>query len=577
MNDPKEKLVTLSSDLREMSKNEAIKVESRGLFLVSADGTTFAEEIQNLSSGTDTTLSGTGKELSKFFGVYRQQSRGERGKKLKDYFFMVRIKNPGGGVLSPNQWRALDDAATKFSDGTIRITSRQAVQFHHVYGPKLAPLIRFLSRHYRADATLAACGDVNRNVMVSPMHMVNAGDYKGGQELAREISESLSAKSRAYFEVFRENADGTKFQLDPEEPVYGRQYLPRKFKIGIAHPSDNSADILTQDVGWIPTTTDGAPSTDWWELYTGGGLGLTHNNPKTSAHLGLHLGRVPRGQVVSATRAIVLLQRDHGNRKDRKQARWKYTIRRLGTDFVKKELRQTFSIDLVNSTPSRLPELDLHLGAHPQQDGGHYYGISVPSGRLQAAQREAVRDLIDTQGASVILTPQQDLILCGIRDPKSLEEKLKCLPIVTPDDLSAVRRNAMACPAKPTCGLAMTEAERILPNYITAIEEAGLGEIDAVIRMTGCPNNCARPPSAEIGIYGYGKNEHVLLVGGSKRGDRLAKVLYERVSGEDMQDALVALFRAIRDHKPPDLEVGAFLQSTPIGTLRDWIGDFSHS
>lgn len=575
MNKPNSTTVTLSADLREMSRNERIKVESRGLFLVSPDGTTFEQEIRNLSLDPSSTLSGTGKELSKFFGVYRQQARGERGKKLKEYFFMVRIKNPGGGLLSPNQWKALDDAASKFADGTLRITSRQAIQYHHVNGPALAPLIRFLSRHYRPDATLAACGDVNRNVMVSPMYEVDPDKNLGGLELAREIANALSSKSRAYFEVFKENPDGTKFHLDPEEPVYGRQYLPRKFKIGIAHPRDNSADILTQDVGWIPAKSSDSLADDWWDLYSGGGLGLTHNNPKTSAHLGLHLGRVQRCQAVSATRAIVTLQRDHGDRKDRKQARWKYTIRRLGIEFVKRELRKKFGIDLVDSVPSRLPNLDLHLGAHVLGRNKYYYGISIPSGRLTDKRRQAIREIVETQGASILLTPHQDLLLCGIQSSESVDTILKRHQVDTQDEISTVRQNSMACPAKPTCGLAMTEAERILPNYLAAIEAAGFGGVDAVIRMTGCPNNCARPPSAEIGIYGYGKNDHVLLVGGSKRGDRLAKVLYDRIPGEDMEDVLIRLFRAISSYKPSDQEVGHFLHTTPVETLKHWIGDFS--
>ena len=209
MNNPNSMTVTLSADLREMSRNERIKVESRGLFLVSPDGTTFQQEIRDLSSDTSSTLSGTGKELSKFFGIYRQQARGERGKKLKEYFFMVRIKNPGGGLLSPNQWKALDDAASEFADGTLRITSRQAIQYHHVNGPALAPLIRFLSRHYRPDATLAACGDVNRNVM-APAAPYEKGSYPAARKLANDIADVLSPQK-----------DGVEFTLlspSREEP-----------------------------------------------------------------------------------------------------------------------------------------------------------------------------------------------------------------------------------------------------------------------------------------------------------------------------------------------------------------------
>lgn len=563
--------VTLkNSDISEMSKNERIKVESRGLFYVDPEGgVSFGDEVAALTRGEAETISNTAKELSKFFGIYKQQGRGERGKKLKDYFFMLRIKCPAGGELTPAQWQALDSAADDYADGTIRITSRQAVQYHHVYGPKLAPLVRHLNRAYRQGGTLAACGDVNRNVMGSPIDGLDPEQDPRGSELAEAIAEELAPKTSSYFQVFVSDDEGHKGQvLNPAEPVYGEHYLPRKFKVGIAHPSDNAVDLRSQDVGLLPVDPDGAV----FDLWSGGGMGMTHNKPETAPLLGEYLGRVRREQVVDAVRSIAILQRENGERKDRRQARWKYTIRRMGLDAVKKELRERFEIDLEDAQPLALPPMQLHLGWHPKRGGDGWYGISVENGRLKGSQREAVREAVETLGVRVRLTPQQDLLLIGAPDRESVEAILRKHDVALPEEISIARRNGMACPAKPTCGLAMTDAEGILPEYFDAIEAAGHGDVDVVIRMTGCPNMCARPPTAEIGIYGYGKNDHVVLVGGSREGTRIGRTLYPRLSGEAMVPALVGLFGAIKEHNTDGLPAGEFLDRVDLDQLRSWIG-----
>jgi sulfite reductase (ferredoxin) len=566
--------VTLrDSKLEEMSSNERIKLESRGLVLVSekSGAHPFRAEIDALSTG-EPTLSGTAKELSKFFGIYKQQGRGERGKKTHDYFFMVRIKLPAGGRLSPKQWLALDDAADRFGDATLRITSRQGIQYHHVYGPSLAPLVRHLNRHYRDEATLGACGDVSRNVMTSPADDLDPRFAPRTTELAEAVAAELAPKSSGYFQAFLCDEEGKLGKpLNDVEPLYGPQYLPRKFKVGIAHPGDNSIDVLTQDVGFVPLVVDGRCDGSVFDLYAGGGLGMTHNNPATAPLLGLHLGRVRREQVLDATRALAVLQKENGERKDRRLARWKYTIRRLGVDVVKAELRGRFGIVLEDAAPAPLPPLRLFLGWNTQRDGRSWYGLSVENGRLRGAQRAAVRAAVERLGATVKLTPQQDLLLCDVADRAALERILDEAGVRRSEQVSRVRANSMACPAKPTCGLAMTDAENVLPGWIDALEAAGYGDVDAVIRVTGCPNGCARPPTAEIGIYGYGKNDHVILVGGSREGTRLAHPLYARISGEKMVPALVGLFRAIREHGDGQ-PVGEFLHRTDPARLRSWIG-----
>lgn len=564
----------LVSDLSQMSANERIKVESKGLVYVAEKvGThTFRDEIEALGRGAPT-ISGTAKELSKFFGIYKQQGRGARGKKTDDYFFMLRLRIPAGGRLRPAQWAALDDAADQFADGTIRITSRQSIQYHHVYGPSLAPLVRHLNRSYRGAATLAACGDVNRNVMTSPLDDLDPRHDPRATELAEAIAAELAPRSAGYFEAFRSDEEGRLgAAINATEPIYGEHYLPRKFKIGIAHPDDNSADILTQDIGLLPLAAGGHADGSIFDLYSGGGLGMTHNNPSTAPLLGLYLGRIPRAQVVDAARSIAILQKENGERKDRKQARWKYTIRRLGVDFVKAELRNRFGLALEEAEPAPLPPMRLHLGWNRQRDGRSWYGLSIESGRLKGATRKAVREAVEHLDLTVKLTPQQDLLLCDVADRDALERILDAHRATRPETLSRVRRNSMACPAKPTCGLAMTDAENILPRYVDAIDAAGLGDIDAVIRMTGCPNGCARPPTAEVGIYGYGKNDHVVLVGGSREGTRLAHVLYQRISQDRMPEVLVGLFRAVRERNGENLPVGEFLHRSDPAALRGWIG-----
>jgi sulfite reductase (ferredoxin) len=566
---PKPPVTLDASPLEEMSKNERIKAESQGLFHVldPKRPLTFGDELAAMEAGEAETIGNVAKELSKFFGIYKQQIRGERGRKTGDLVFMIRIKNPGGGLLSPKQWAALDDTADAFADSTLRITSRQAVQYHRVFGKNLRALVRHLNQKYLEGGTLAACGDVNRNVMCSPLDGLDPEHDVRGGELAQALAEELAPRTGAYLQIFLSTDEGQK-NLTPEEPIYGASYLPRKFKIGIAHPTDNAVDVLSQDVGLVPADPDGVA----WDLYSGGGMGLTHNNPATAALPGLYLGRVRREQVVDAVRGIVTLQRDHGDRKDRKLARWKYTIRRLGLDRVRTELADTFGVELSDAEPVALPPMQLHLGWNEQRGGGGWYGLSVENGRLKGAQRRAVRRVVDELGASVRLTPQQDLLLCNLADREGVESILREEGVAFPETVSLVRRNAMACPAKPTCGLAMTDAENILPRYIDAVEEAGLGDVDVVIRMTGCPNNCVRPPTAEVGIYGYGKNDHVVLVGGSREGSRLAHTLYPRLAGEQMVPALVGLFRVVKERNAEGLPVGEFLHRTDPEQLRAWVG-----
>jgi sulfite reductase (ferredoxin) len=583
---PKPTVSLATSDVREMSKNERLKAASEGLFWVAGKQRhSFADEVDAMTRGEAETLSGDAKELSKFFGIYKQQERID-GRKAGGFIFMARLRVPSGGEFSPAQWAALDAAADRFADGSIRITTRQGVQFHYITGRNLGAFIRHLGKRYESTGydmtTLGACGDVNRNTMCSPIDDLDAELPLASRELAYAIAQDLApvAGGSAYYQIFLEDAAEKRMKpVTIDEPVYGHQYLPRKFKVGIAHPHDGSVDLFTQDVGFLPVL-DAGKIAEEYDLYSGGGLGVTHNNPATQQLLGLYLGRVPRGQVVAVTRAIALLQKENGERKDRRQARWKYTLRRLGVDTVKARLRDEYGIQLSDAEPQPLPPNRFLLGWNAEAGDGtrSYLGVSVLSGRLKDAgrrnQRTAVREVVAELGCGVRLTANQDLLLTHIPNDKRVwveEVFSRCgVPLQAP--LSLPRAQALACPAKPTCGLAMTDAENILPTYLDAIEQAGLADVDVVIRISGCPNSCSRPPTAEIGIIGYGKADHQIQVGGSREGSRIGDVLFARVPESDMTRVLVGLVRAIRDHNPEGLSAGEFLHKTAADELRRFVG-----
>ncbi len=583
---PQTPVTLANAELAQMSKNERLKLESAGLFHVAGrDKVPFAKELDALTAGTAETLSNDAKEISKHFGIYKQTERSETGSKSGDYIFMIRLKNPAGGELSPEQWLALDAGAERFADGTLRLTTRQGVQFHHVRAPKLGPFVRFLNQEVRDRGyrmtTLGACGDVNRNTMCSPIDDLDPELPLRSAELAHAIAAELAPRAGAasYLQIFLSDDEGRLVApMTEDEPIYGKHYLPRKFKVGIAHPHDNSIDMLTQDIGFLPVV-NGALAEEY-DLYSGGGLGITHNQPLTQQLLGLYLGRVPRTQVVLAAKAIAILQKEHGERKERRQARWKYTIRRLGVEAVRAALRDRFKIELKDAQPMPIPPVRYLHGWHREAGPGdrRFFVLPVENGRLAdkggVRMRSAVRRIVLEVEPGIRITPNQDLLLCHIPAERVafVDRVLSEHGVPTLASLSRVRRKAFACPAKPTCGLAMTDAENILPEYVEAIEAAGLGAVDVIIRMAGCPNGCSRPPTAEIGIYGYGKNDHVIQVGGSRAGTRIGKTLYERVPEAQMKSVLVGIVRAIRDHNPGGLPAGEYLWETPLEELRRVVG-----
>ena len=581
---PPNAVTLLDSPLEAMSKNERLKVESEGLFWVAGKVRhSFRSELDDLSGGRAETLSGEAKEISKHFGIYKQVERVE-GRKTHDYIFMVRMRVPGGGELSGAQWRAICAAADRFADGTIRLTTRQAIQFHHIPARSLGPLIRFLNQDYPNTgyemSTIAACGDVNRNTMCCVVDDLIPELPLRSRELAYAIAKELAPRSSAYFQVFlTDEAGKTETPMQSEEPLYGKHYLPRKFKVAIAHPHDNSVDALTNDVAFVPVVNGGAVA-DEYDFYSGGGLGVTHGMPQTRALLAQYLGRVPRAQVVAAARAIAILQKEHGERKERRQARWKYTIRRIGLDYVKAALRGRFAVELKDAAPQPLGPNNFWHGWHREVgEGKVFLGIPVASGRVKDTDACRMRAgicavLAELPEVGVRITGNQDLVLTHVPEAKRawVDSTLAAHGVESAESISLFRKQAFGCPALPTCGLAMTEAERAIPGLCEAVEAAGLGDVDVVVRMAGCPNHCSRPPSAEIGITGFGKNAHLIAVGGSREGTRIAHVLYEKISSEQMVPALVGLLRAIRESNPERLPAGEFLHRTPPEQLRKLVG-----
>lgn len=580
---PSKPVTLLDSELSEMSKNETLKVESQGLFWVAGKTKhSFRSEIEDLTAGRAPTLSNEGKEISKHFGIYKQQERVE-GRKSHNYIFMVRLRVPSGGEFSAQQWAAICEASDRYADGSLRLTTRQGIQFHYITAPALGPLIRFLNRTYPSTgyqmSTLAACGDVNRNTMCCVVDDLIPELPLGSRELAYGIAMDLAPRSSAYFQVFLTDEEGrTETPVTSDEPIYGAQYLPRKFKVAIAHPLDNSVDVLTNDVGFVPVV-NGALAEEY-DLYAGGGLGTNHGMPETKALLALYLGRVPRSQVVEATRAIAILQKENGERADRRQARWKYTIRRMGVERVKRDLRQRFRLELKDAEPQPLGPNRFWHGWHREAGAGRMFlGIPVESGRVKDTETCRMRSAVgavtrELPEVAIRITGNQDLILAHV--PEAARVRVDAILAehgVSPaESISLFRRQAFGCPALPTCGLAMTHAERAIPGLADAVEAAGLGDVDVVVRMAGCPNHCSRPPSAEIGITGFGKNAHMIAVGGSREGTRIAHVLYEKISSEQMVPVLIGLLRAIKTRNPDGLPAGEFLHRTPPERLRELVG-----
>jgi sulfite reductase (ferredoxin) len=505
-------------------------------------------------------------QLLKFHGVYQQDDRDQRVKRgeprEKAWQMMIRLTIPGG-VITPEQYLALDTFADRFGNGTLRLTTRQSIQYHGVLKGKLKPLIAEVNAALLT--TIAACGDVSRNVMASPAPIDDA-PHRAVQQLARDIALTLRPKTGAYFEIW---LDGERVgDSRDDEPVYGASYLPRKFKVGVAIDTDNSIDVHSYDCGLIAVTDQG--NVRGYNLLVGGGFGMTHNKPTTYARIASSVAFVAPEHAISVVRAVCELYRDEGDRSNRKHGRIKYLIEEWGVERFTAALqsRVDFRLELPAALPESVP--NDFLGVHEQGDGRVFYGLFVQSGRIadiaDDRTRSAIREIVETLRPGVRLTPAQSILFTDL-DPSAIpviERVLAAHGVRVVEALSNAVRYSMACPAMPTCGLALAESERVLPSLLLKLEDEltqlDLAGVPLTVRMTGCPNGCARPYNADIGIVGRRPGVYNVFVGGTIRGNRLADLFAADVRIDNIPDALRPLLERFAQDRNPDEGLGDFYQ-----------------
>jgi len=529
-------------------------------------------------------------QLLKHHGMYQQDNRDERmaaraaGDDGKHYMLMVRTPVTGGR-LTCAQLLAELDLCDRFGNGTLRITSRQALQLHGVLKTNLREVIRQINAVQLS--TLAACGDVVRNVMCCPAPLCSAVQAEL-QGLARRLAQHLAPRTRAYRDIWlRDLATGEKQLVEgagdepDEEPIYGRTYLPRKFKIGIALPEDNCVDIHTHDLGFLAIVEQ--DRVVGYNLLVGGGMGLTPSNKKTYAALSRPLAFVEPDAAIEVAEAVVKAQRDHGNREDRKLARLKYLVDRVGLDEFRSMVEAHYGRGLSAARPVEVTEMGDHMGWEEQGDGRWYYGLNVENGRIADTSRmrlkSALRQICSELSPGVRLTAHQSILLTDLpaESRPRLEAILRAHQVPLTEEITTVRRWSMACVAWPTCGLAITESERALPGLLDALEvelqRLGLEREAFTVRMTGCPNGCARPYNADVGLVGKARGRYTVYLGGCRRGTRLNFVYEDLVPIEQIVPLLVPLFIYFREGRLEGESFGDFCQRRGAADLHAWAAE----
>ena len=505
-------------------------------------------------------------QLLKFHGSYQQDNRENRKPgKSKDWQMMLRLRSPGGEIPG-KLFLSLDELSDKLGNGTLRVTTRQAFQMHGIRKDNLKEVIKSIVSSM--GSTLAACGDINRNVM-APAAPFETSEYITARTLAVKVADLLTpvAGQGTFLELwadgdleytikpdkeieenrklqFKENVfSGTK-----QEPLYGSTYLPRKFKCAVTVPGDNSVDLLTNDIGIVAFTSKEGDF-EGCNFYIGGGMGRTHNNEETFARIADPLGYVEKEDTYELIQSIVAIQRDYGDRKSRKNSRMKYLLHRKGIKWFKKILLDKYfrkEIKPLRKEPEN--KLIDYLGWHKQNEDYFFVGLPLLSGRLSGKKKSLIRDLVEENDLNLRLTPNQDILLCNIpnKNKSKIKKALKKIGYDNLNDINEIQRHALACPALPLCGLAMTEAERILPEVLTRIENLLTDmniEKTILFRMTGCPNGCTRPYMAELALVGSGQNKYQLWLGGSKNLQRLAKPYLQKMELDDLEKTIQPLLK----------------------------------
>lgn len=483
-------------------------------------------------------------QLIKFHGAYQQDDRDQRlrrqEKKLEPaYSFMIRMRMPGG-ELTADQWKKVDQISDTYGNGTIKLSSRQAVQFHGIIKFNLKKSIQMMDEALLDS--IAGCGDVNRNVMCTPdpsLSEVNEDVYG----YAKKISEYLLPSSRAYHEIWLDEGKGEGRQLvkggeDEIEPLYGKHYLPRKFKIGLAIPPYNDSDVYINDIGLIAIVEDN--KLQGFNIAVGGGLGMTFGRNDTRPRLASEIGFCKPNQVVEICAEVMLIQRDYGNREDRKLSRFKYTIDKYGLDWFTDELHKRLGYELAPVRPAVFTTTVDQYGWHKDRYGKWHLLLHVEHGRVrdteQLRQKTALLQIADQQLCNFRLTANQNMLLHNVKtsDKKKIEEILeRCGQYADGRELSGMRRNSIACVSMNTCPLGMAEAERYLPTLISKLEpileKHGLLQDEIKIRMTGCPNGCGRSVMGEIGLIGKSPGRYNMYLGGDAQGLRLNALYRENI------------------------------------------------
>ncbi|MGB8193576.1 MAG: NADPH-dependent assimilatory sulfite reductase hemoprotein subunit [Chitinophagaceae bacterium] len=545
--------------MQNLSPVEKIKQESDGL------RGTIVQSLQNVVTGA---ISDDDQAVIKFHGMYQQDDRDRRDeraeKKLERlYTFMIRLRLPGG-FLTPEQWIATHHIAGEHSTGVIKITTRQTLQLHGLFKSHIKPTIQAFNQA-NLDS-IATCGDINRNVVCSS-HPKQSPLHEKVFAYAEKISEMLMPKTKAYYEIWLDE-EKIADKKDEEDPLYQDRYLPRKFKIAIAIPSNNDVDVFANDIGLIAIIENG--ELKGFNIAAGGGLSTTHGNPDTYARLASMLGFVDSEEkTLKAIYEILTIQRDYGNRSDRKLARLKYTIDQYGVDWFREELERRVGFKLEAAKPYTFTERRDYFGWHQNSEGLWYYTLFVENGRIlddeHASLKTALLEVAKTGKANFRFTCNQNVILSDIQpEYKDAIDNIlqQCNIIGHTEGSSVIRKNSMACVALSTCPLALAEGQRYLPELISKIEpllaKHELSDEDIIIRMTGCPNGCARPYVAEIGFVGTAYGRYNVHLGGDRHGERLNSLYREQLDETAILQELDELFGIFKSEKINNETFGDF-------------------
>ncbi len=529
----------INSEAKKPTHNEVIK---------EAIPTLAGNIAATMASGVDQ-FSADDQQFTKFHGIYQQDDRDLR-KTGKKFIMMIRGRIPGG-IMTPAQWIAFDDLASTYGNNTLRVTTRQSIQFHGVVMAGLGPLIRKINDCLLS--TLAACGDVNRNVMAAPTPVQTTARAAMIADVHKVVA-ALAPKTNAYHAIW---IDGVQLSLDDPankdfvDPLYGKTYLPRKFKTAFVLPPVNDMDVFTNCLGFIAVVENG--QLIGYNLCVGGGMGRSHGNVTTYPRLADVLGFFAAQHIVDIAKAVLTVHRDFGDRTDRKRARLKYVVQDRGVDWTRAEIEQRAGIKLEPARATRFTTMSDDYGWHRALDGTNFLTLFVETGRIKdtsaIGQKTALRRVAEKFGhIEFRLTANQNVILANVNDADKVAINALFAEhgVKTENQASLLHGNSMACPALPTCGLALAESERMLPGLVDRIEKLcgnlGLGSEEIVIRSTGCPNGCARPYMAEIAFVGKAPGRYQLWLGGNASGTRLNKIYKDVIKEADVETELGPLF-----------------------------------